>query len=218
MKTGLKRIAVIAGISWLFGCATDPETPPVLQFMPLSVGAAFSYHSTDTVIGQPNPDFRLAGDSDFTVHVVRDTMDAAGVHWAQFDAPERALGAYAFDSAYYTNVSNGLARTIVSPNLKVVQSTILLFLYPAQRGQFVPDGPEVSATDTVITVPAGTFHCLRYDLVDRPTPGPTIYWSVFVSPGTGVVERILNVEAHLDGQLQVTGRQDRIYRLTAIRW
>jgi hypothetical protein len=76
----------------------------------------------------------------------------------------------------------------------------------------------VSATDTVITVPAGTFHCLRYDLVDRPTPGPIIYWSVFVSPGIGVIERILNVEAHLDGQLQVTGRQDRIYRLTAIQW
>jgi len=75
----------------------------------------------------------------------------------------------------------------------------------------------VSATDTVITVPAGTFHCYRYDLVDQPTPGATSDWTVFLAPGTGVVERIQPVASMSDAQGHVTSRHERIFRLTSIQ-
>jgi hypothetical protein len=196
------------------GAGTEPRTLPPL--VPFKLGATFSYHSTDTIIGEPIPGDRLAADSDFTVHVVVDTADGSGVRWAKFDAAALALGPPGSLDAYYTNASDGLRRSIANPNRSGPTPSILMFLYPAQRGQFTPFGPLVSATDTVITVPAGTFHCLRYDLVDQPTPGPVTYWSVFFSPGTGVIQRIINVSYFSGGQLQVLGRHDRIYRLTAV--
>jgi hypothetical protein len=211
----LAPLAVFAGCG---AASTESESQRVSSAILLGAGTTFLYHSSDSLSGPPIVGERAAPDSDFAVRVTGDTLDRDGMRWAIIDRPDRAFGPSGV-GPYYANAAGGVYRleaasTATGPLSGVA---LLIFAYPATRGTVIHFGPMVSATDTVITVPAGTFHCYRYDLIGQPTPGETSDWTVFLAPGTGVVQRIQPVALMSDAEGHVTSRHDRIFRLTSIQ-
>ncbi|HEY4130865.1 MAG TPA: hypothetical protein VGM50_09625 [Gemmatimonadaceae bacterium] len=184
--------------------------------VPLAVGTTFVYHSRDSLSGLPIVGERAAPDSDFVVRVTGDTLDLDGTRWAIIDQPDRAFGSSGI-GPYYANGAGGVYRLEARLGTAALSGVaLLIFAYPAPRGTVMQFGPTVTATDTVITVAAGTFHCYRYDLVSQPSRTDTS-WTVFLAPGTGVVQRIQPIASMSDAQGHLTARHDRIFRLTSIQ-
>ena len=210
--------ATVAGLALSLGCGGESTAPQsTVPLMQLTVGTTLKYHSSDTLMGTVAAGEQTAADSDFTVRVVRDIADKDGTRWAVLDAPEVVFGQAAPTHSYFGNGPDGLRRVSDGFAGGPVGVSFLIFPYPATRGAIGAFAAVVSTTDTVITVPAGTFHCLRYDSFS-PIPGAATVWSVFVAPGTGVVQRMSTLTAYYDpkGQFQLIGRHDRVYRLTAL--
>jgi hypothetical protein len=195
---------------------TAPRQATPTPLLPLRLGTSFSYHSTDTLIGAAFAGLSNAPDSDFTVAVVSDVIDVRGTHWATLDADDRMFGPAASGSwTYFTSAADGL-RSLYNnfpTGLDALRLSALLLPYPGAPGAVGQFGATVIATDTVITVPAGTFHCVRYDY---PFARSLSLWSLFIAPGTGVVQRILTVSSFNGPNFELLGKHDRIYRLTAI--
>lgn len=71
--------------------------------------------------------------------------------------------------------------------------SFLVFEYPARPGDAYASGIEdstyVRSLDTVITVPAGSFHCLCYESrLEGVIDEPNVLW--FVAPGVGWVKEV----------------------------
>ena len=98
-------------------------------------------------------------------------------------------------------------------NLALAPVLSLLFFefpYPAKVGTSENFGiTVVLKTDTVITVPAGTFHCLLY-----AESGDT----VFVAPGVGVVARLTDRTGaeFLSGQVVERSRDYYVLKSLAV--
>jgi hypothetical protein len=211
-------IANVALLSGALACSGDTTAPvqTVVPLIPLTVGTAYTYHAADTLIGVIPAREEIAPDSDFTVRVVRDLADRSGTRWAGFDLPERMFGPASPAASYFTNASDGLRRISNSfPGGVSVGVSYVIFPYPASPGTISAYGSVLTVADTVITVPAGTFHCLRYDDYN-PIPGRPHTMSLFIAPGIGVVQRSVNFTMY-NGSApnEVVGRHDRVYRLTA---
>lgn len=186
--------------------------------MPLTVGTTFVYHVSDSFSGpSPFKDDKAAPDSDYTVRITGDTLSASGARWAIIDHAERMFGPGEI-GPYFANGAAGLYRIEAGTSGgQTFALPVLIFSYPASRGSIVQFGPLVAATDTVITVPAGTYHCYRYDLVNIPRRTDETYWSVFIAPGTGVVQRMVTSASAVDSLGHLTYQHDHIARLTAVQ-
>ncbi|NCS90736.1 MAG: hypothetical protein AUJ54_09315 [Ignavibacteria bacterium CG1_02_37_35] len=60
----------------------------------------------------------------------------------------------------------------------------LLYKYPAKTGDKFNYGMRVGTIDTLINVPAGSFHCIQYMGYYQGT----LYYNSYVSPGTGLIK------------------------------
>jgi hypothetical protein len=209
-------IAVLMSCA-LNGCsnATTEESTSIGNgqlLIPLSVGTAWQYYAADTSIGVPIP-YPIVPDSSFRVRVTRDSV-TGGQTWAALENGDRLFGPSTAPAIYFGNFGHGFNKLEAGP---LVAVSILLFPFPTRLGQQVQFGPTTSAVDTVITVPAGTFHCIRYDFLGQPVPGPYPYWSVFIAPGVGVIQRIVEEATTSDSQNQITGRRLRQTRLIGVQ-
>jgi hypothetical protein len=110
---------------------------------------------------------------------------------------------------YVANRSGGFwsLNLTLSPVLSLL---FFEFPYPAKVGASENFGiTVVLKTDTVITVPAGTFHCLLY-----AESGD----SVFVAPGVGVVARLTDRTSYqyISGQLVYLARNYYVLKSLAV--
>ena len=157
----MKRLMLVCGILLSGGACGEPLTRPATvqnPLLPLTVGTQWSYFAVDTLIGTVPLSGPLAPDSSFTVHVVGDSVDGGGTHWAEVDSLWRLLDKdMPQGHGLYTNASDGFYELLsgVLPSFLIV--------YPASVGEKSLFGPAMVTADTVVTVPAGTFHCIRYD-------------------------------------------------------
>lgn len=60
----------------------------------------------------------------------------------------------------------------------------LLYKYPAQTGDSFSHGMKVGTIDTIVTVPAGSFHCIKYSSYYAGF----LNYDVYISPGTGLIK------------------------------
>lgn len=163
---------------------TSGSTPSG-PLIPLAIGTRWTYDSIDSVL------FTTDTSRDHSFHqrqsfaVIADTIVADGSTWAVLDSASGIIDVSGGPGAhgYVANRSGGFW----SLNLTLAPILSLLFFefpYPAKVGTSENFGITiVLKTDTVVTVPAGTFHCLLY-----AESGD----SVFVAPGVGVVARLTN--------------------------
>ena len=188
-------------------CILEPSAPPaVSRLMPLAVGTEWHYRKTDsTEIGEPLglPEER------FTVRVRRDTT-VAGRQWAVLENGDLLLADRSGGPLLMQNRADGLyERSNLPPGFPEgpFELAFRVFKYPVQRGELSTPIPPVmvTATDTVIRVPAGEFRTVRYDM-----PG---YLTYFVSPGVGIVKEVRAFGEELDRSGQVIARWYLVYEL-----
>jgi hypothetical protein len=172
--------------SLLAGCSSgvDPKLGSTERdLIPLAVGSEWTYSIADS--GQ----FAArVFDSTRMARIVRDTV-VAGRRWHFADATDLVVPLRSFP--WIRNDAAGVVSGL--PPFTVAW---LQYQYPPTVGQvFNPGGPPARAADadTVVTVPAGTFHCVLYEWPDTsPIDNVTRIsrWQ-FVSPGTGVVKDVV---------------------------
>ena len=187
-------------LTWLTGCSDGPTGPStIIEFMPIEIGNQWitqhSYFDTLGVQIQINlPD---------TVTIIGDTL-INSQRWC-----------YQYYLGYllaYRNAESGAFIRLVSPNTDGVEK--LLYQFPTYVGSAyaypvvtfsgdsawlsdTKDSCTVISVDTVLTVPAGTFHCVQYRTIRLPRSWTdhfvardygwirTDYYAPFV-PGGGV--------------------------------
>jgi hypothetical protein len=204
--------AVLAASTLIVGCreTTAPGGPDV-PLVPLAVGNHWTYQSSDSVeFGSwpPGPPRTL------DVAVLRDTV-IGGERWfaigdtAQIFSSGHALflanrpdGLYEFEP---------LAGIVLPP---AVDLRLLRFPYPTSAGaRFgVIGNSVVTSVDTLVTVPAGTFHCVRYEY-QSPYGDPDVY---LVAPGIGVVARLYPASEVRDATGQLIARVRFVQRLARV--
>jgi hypothetical protein len=200
-----------AGTTGAGGPGGDAQTATL--FPTMSIGTTWNYLFTDSVEGGPRP---TSADTFGIVQqrVVADSVDSAGIHWSGMNG-----GVYlplgddlSGVPTYYANRDGGfwLLAYSVAPPAVVPPTFYLMFKSPARRGDtFYPtaamaflqrDMVTVTAIDTVITVPAGSFLCVRYDINTHDV--------MFVAPGVGIVKRVsgLWLEEDATGRVLSTHR------------
>lgn len=148
------------------GCSKSSPTGPSSsgsQIVPLSSGNSWTYRSI-----MYSPTDSVLGDGPVSVVVDRDTT-IAGVHlysfWGWASAGDSGLTTYT--DGYFE----------------------LYFKYPANSGTHYSAwgfSVVVSNLDTVINVPAGSFHCVDYRFYDKGY----LNGEYFVSPGAGVIKLV----------------------------
>ena len=70
-----------------------------------------------------------------------------------------------------------------APN-DTVANYYLLYKYPAQTGDSFDYGMKVGTIDTLVNVPAGSFHCIKY----MGYTNSVLYYDVYISPGIGLIK------------------------------
>ncbi len=135
--------------------------------------------------------------------MIADTVAADGSTWAVLDSAYQVIeggvvpiGAH----SYVANRSDGFWSWSLPPGYPALSLLFFEFPYPTKAGTSANLGvTSVLSTDTVVTVPAGTFHCLLY----RESGD-----SVFVAPGVGVVARLTDRTSYqyISGQLVYLAR------------
>lgn len=175
----------------------------------LTIGNQWTYATADSLRGvgvTPT----VGPESTYTLRLVRDTIDASQVDWGVIEthlAPSDSLIA----TTYESNNGDGLFKMIPSTNTR-----IMVYPYPAVLSQvdttaMILDGPlRLALFDTVVTVPAGTFHCIKYEYVTVPGTAVDPYQSVYIGLGTGIVLKVRRVEAAFDANGKLTGHQDHM--------
>ncbi len=171
------------------GCSGPAETSiapsdtsgstPLGPLIPLAIGTRWTYDSIDSVL------FTTDTSRDQSIHerqsfaVIADTVAADGSTWAVLDSSYDIIdGGPIGGHTYVANRSGGLWSFVPYP----ISLLSLEFPYPTKVGTSENFGiTVVLKTDTVVTVPAGTFHCVLYAEAGD---------SVLVAPGVGVVARL----------------------------
>ncbi|CAN5370915.1 hypothetical protein BH09GEM1_BH09GEM1_30200 [soil metagenome] len=199
----------------LSGCGGVPtDTGGAQSLFPLRVGTTWSYHSFDSTTG-PGSDFGPAApDSDFVLRVLKDTIDVTGRQWFAIENANRLF--VWTQPGFFANASDGFRRLTTGPGLSGQQFvfTSSVITYPVPKGQPTVIG-FVTALDTAITVGAGTFRCVRYDLRDSSDPGSMINASVFLAPRVGIVQRTVFKDGFSDGAGGFRAQRNRVYQLAA---
>jgi len=205
-------VAITAVLATAPSCAAPAEksigpppdtssSPPSSPLIPLAIGTRWTYDLIDSV------EFTTDTSRDHSFHqrqsfaVIADTILADSSTWAVLDSASGIIDVSGAAGAhgYVANRSGGFW----SLNLALAPVLSLLFFefpYPAKVGTSENFGITiVLKTDTVVTVPAGTFHCLLY----RESGD-----SVFVAPGVGVVARLTDRTSYqyISGQLVYLAR------------
>ena len=80
---------------------------------------------------------------------------------------------------------SGYSISSFSPT-DTVASYVLLYKYPARPGDNFRTGMSVVSIDTLITVPAGSFNCIKYQSsIYSPLDG-----YIYIAPGIGIIKTI----------------------------
>ena len=180
-------VLAIAVVSCSDGSSSDLTGPgtPSSGLIPLNVGTRWSYDRVDSV--EFTTDTSLHSyHTTVNFRVIADTMDALGHMWAVLDSSSYVLGGLISGHNYVANLADGVYELFAFTGVGQGSDTALTnidFPYPASKGATFAFGMGiVLSTDSVMTVPAGTFHCLVYAEAQE---------IAFVAPGVGVVMRSL---------------------------
>ena len=173
--------------SLLLSCNKNPIAPNTIRtiLIPLAVGNEWDmvrtgFDSIGTVTSTEAESILIKADTTI-----------AGQHWFYRD-----YGIYYFA---YQNTETGVLTRLISPYADT--NALIYFKYPTQVGDtyghpWVIESPDhasmtdtaeqttVLSTDEVITVPAGTFHCIKYHTILLPF-GSNFYFDEYVSPNYG---------------------------------
>lgn len=208
-----RRIAASTTLALLVACSSDALAPDVLApLIPLAVGTEWRYVVRDSVeIGESRP---ILADR-FTVRVARDTT-IGRERWVRVDQARLLFDDSHEGVLYLRNRSDGTYAWQPPPEdgfpVPVgFDISIRLFKYPARQGEASTLFPPsyVTATDTSITVPAGTFTTFRYDDAYG-------YSTSFVAPGIGVVKKVTGLSWETAPNGEVVGRWRIVYELEAM--
>lgn len=175
----------VALVFLVLGCERSPSEPEesldVSQpLVPLWIGTRWSYELAAVAeIGTFD-----VPPMHYNVGVVGDTL-IENETWAVLDTAQLLLHDNYAGRYYLTTRANSIYETAARiPDFPLPPSfstAVLLFWYPTRVGD-TRSFRVVTATDTLITVPAGSFRCLRYDRGPNET--------FFVAPAIGVVKKI----------------------------
>ncbi len=202
--------AITAVLATVSSCAAPAEksiAPPdsSLQadpLIPLAIGTRWTYDSIDSVelTTDTSRDHSFHQKQSFAV--IADTVAADGSTWAVLDSAYEVIdgGTGIGGHSYVANRSDGFWDWSLPLGYPALALLFFEFPYPTKTGTSANLGvTSVLSTDTVVTVPAGTFHCLLY----RESGD-----SVFVAPGVGVVARLTDRTSYqyISGQLVYLAR------------
>jgi hypothetical protein len=190
MRPGL----VCASSLLIIACGPGGNEPPsVTGIVPLRVGSEWTYFIADSGEAKVYPD------STYIARIARDTL-VGGLRWYFGDPAFLIAPGPSFH--WLRNDVGGLYQSL--PPYTV---PLLAFSYPAVVGDFYLGGGwplRVADADTVITVPAGTFHAVLYERVTSGPTGPgSVYGWLFVSPGVGLIKEIRPIRGNGSGQITV---------------
>lgn len=183
----MKRLLFIVLIALTAGCSKDSdkskddvEVPPIeyrqgkAKIMPLAAGATWVYQieALDTTQNILRP---IKVDS---FMILRDTL-IQNVRWYEFDG----LGP---DRGFAINWDDGLwmVRPPDSPFIFVKYPAVIGDTFTSVIGK-VETKNRVVATDLEVTVPAGVFHCYKYEQKVGPIPMTTNF---YFAPGAGLIK------------------------------
>ena len=185
----------------IFGCSPTGTTGPVdhdHEIVPLRVGSQWTWFVADS---GASPFFR---DTTVKAIIVKDTV-VGGNRW--FFADHADLVATS-SMSWMRNDATGLYQS-----MPPFPFGYLTFQYPAHVGTTYLGAAmqlRVTSADALVTVPAGTFHCVVYV---EPDPRPTapanmgIRW-LYVAPGVGIVKDV--TARSYDSQGNLVGTRVRV--------
>jgi len=194
------------------GCHTDhiggPNDTPHAALFPLGIGTRWTYDRVDSVEFATDPLLKTFH-STVSFSVLADTI-GNGTTWAVLENTNDIVGGLISGHEYAANLQGGTWTWLV-PTGTAFGAGLPAFLdypYPATKGATSNFGnTAVLSTDSTVTVPAGTFHCIVYaQLRDR----------VFVAPGVGVVWRSLGDVPVLDANGKLVDRFQVFYSLKSV--
>jgi hypothetical protein len=180
---------------------------------PIVTGAQWTYQSIDSVEFGAKP----FAPSTLVVNAIRDTIISAQTGTILDNGKvlfEGLIGSIAMRRG-----TNGIATaSVTSPGVTppiVVGGWLVRLPYPVRLGMRFNSNWVVSSVDTTITVPAGTFRCVRYDLAPSDPTGPE--QTMFLAPAVGVILTVRGRLDELNQAGQVIGRHRARYVLTSWR-
>lgn len=206
-------VRTIACAAVLVGCSTDPMVSPGQTaqgiLFPLSVGTRWTYDRVDSV--EFTTDTLLKSfHSTVSFGVLADTVGPAGTKWAVLENTSDVVGGLNSGHEYVANFSGGTWTWLVPTGSAFGSAlpALLDYPYPAARGTTSSFGTvTVLASDSTVTVPAGTFHCMVCAASrDR----------IFVAPGVGVVWRSQGDITALDSNGKLQGRFQAFFFLRSV--
>jgi hypothetical protein len=212
-------VLALAAVEALAACNGPSDTTAAVHFpatlMPLGVGTRWTYDVADSVIQSTDPRIPTSH-TDLSFSVIGDTTGPSSSVWAVLDSSSGAvLDGATSGHNYLTNGPGGVLGLVGLP-LPVSSPVVLLYLPYPPGGSAGPGFARTVvivvytriATDSVITVPAGTFHCLVY--VDASGG------AVFATPGVGVVLRTSVPVTETDASGATLLQHQILYRLSAV--
>jgi hypothetical protein len=207
--------AITASLAVASSCAAPaeesiapPDTSsslPTSPIIPLAIGTRWTYDEIDSVVFTTDTSRHRSFHQRLSFAVIADTVTAKGT-WSVLDSAYNVVDGPTAGHTYVANLNGGFWEWTLPIGYPVFAQLppFLEFPYPARAGASANLGiTTVLSTDTVMTVPAGTFHCLLY-AESRD--------SVFVAPGVGVIARLSDIggSEYISGQLV---EKDRRYYL-----
>jgi hypothetical protein len=189
MKSGL---LVTTSLMALACGPTGNEPGSAATIVPLAVGSEWTYFVADSGASKLHPD------STYVARISRDTL-LGGRRW-YYAEPASSLAPGPFQ--WLRNDVGGLYQGL--PPFTV---PFLGFAYPAVVGDSYIGGGwplRIADVDTLITVPAGTFHAVLYERISTGSTGSNlVYGWLFASPGVGLIKEIRPIQTSGSGQIMV---------------
>lgn len=189
--------------------ATAPAGAAARAALPLAVGTRWAYAQEDSVELGARP--YVPGT--LIVTAARDTV-VAGRRGTVLDGGRVLLTGrlgpviVSADGAGVSAAEPEIAAARIGP-------WSLVLAYPARAGDGPPGSWRVTAVDTTVTVPAGTFRCVRYDLPPAADGAPL--GTILLAPGTGVVFSTYGRWEELElPSRRVVGRHRTVFRLARL--
>jgi hypothetical protein len=188
MKSFVNALLFCFVVFMLTSCKKDnpvDSSPSVKQIWPLKPSNTWAYHTIEY-----DTTGAITQSGSGALVVTTDTI-VGGETWYQIS------GAWSGGSMFYTNRSDGL--WIMSNSTSGLFQE-LFFKYPVSAGDswnFGGDQIFLQSADTLITVPAGTFHCYEYRL------SMSDYY--YFCPGVGIIAED-SYSSTNSGRLYIEGR------------